>query len=542
MRRFISSLTFFSGLLCLVLAAVFLLPPASSAQDDDAAEYIGSGDCADCHRNVVRAHNDTPHAQTLQNVERRKDAILADFDAGADLRQVALPGEEAPRPFTADDIAFVVGSGRYVQRYLYEVGRNDYALLPAEWDVLEATWRPFTMAETWSPEAYDWEQNCAYCHTTGLDVDRGRVEEEGVQCETCHGPGSLHADIAGDAGRRPSAEELVAIRASIGTGTDPQVCGQCHSRGRSADGQYPFPVGYLPGMTLVSDDLYTLVAPDDAVHWWATGHARQPNMQYNEWFGGAHDGALAALRDSDSARPECLTCHSSDYASTEALRARTAAGEREGDAPDALTLETAQYGVTCTGCHNPHLENADHNSYLAAEPYALCTACHSDTDSSDGLHHPIQQIYEGATIIDNVPGTPSSHFTAEDGPDCITCHMAAVPVENATRASHTQRPIMPGETLSIEQLQDSCTPCHAEQVNAGQMQQLIDDIQNDMTARLERARAAVTADTPAWVTLVLDAIEGDGSRGIHNYTYTDHLMDTVEVELGLSNVAEGPSS
>lgn len=69
---------------------------------------------------------------------------------------------------------YVIGAGKYVQRYLYEVDRRVYAVLPAEWDVAAGVWRPYLLAETWPDPAYDFTTNCAGCHVTGLDVERGR--------------------------------------------------------------------------------------------------------------------------------------------------------------------------------------------------------------------------------------------------------------------------------------------------------------------------------------------------------------------------------
>jgi predicted CXXCH cytochrome family protein len=447
---------------------------------------------------------------------------------------VQFPNEETPRAFTLDDVKYVIGTGRYVQRYLYEVENNVYRVLPAEWNVAQQSWQPFTLAENWDAPQYDWGQNCAYCHTTGLNLERGRWEDEGVQCESCHGPGSQHQELADDAGRRPSDEELIAIRGALANVNDPQICGQCHSQGSS--GANPFPTGYFPNNPLVAEGVFALSAAGDPVHWWTNQHGKSANMQYNEWLTSSHPQALSNLQNVEGEiAADCLTCHSADYAYTERLRAAVTEGEREGAVPDALTATTAQYGVTCTSCHNPHIEGNPNGFSLIAEPDALCTSCHSDADASDGLHSPTQQMFEGALFVPNVAAEPSAHFSAVEGPRCATCHLPEVPVESATRASHAFAPVLPEQALGQTTLQDSCIECHAEQVNPEQMQALIDVIQTDTQARVERARAAITASTPTWVITALDAVSGDGSWGVHNYAYTDALLDAVDVELGLLN-------
>jgi predicted CXXCH cytochrome family protein len=499
--------------------------PETSEETDEALEYVGSRECFSCHRDM-RAHTESAHGLALQENE---DAILADFSTGEDVRQIQIPGEDALRPFTAKDIAFTIGTGRHVQRYLYEVEEGSYRVLPAEWNTETGVWQPYLPAESWDDPAYDFGQNCAYCHTTGLNIETYEWEEDGVQCETCHGPGSEHAELADDMGRRASDEERAATRAAINPGIDPQVCGQCHSTGTGADNR-PYPAGYIPGETLT--DSFTLSAPEDTAHWWATGHASHKNMQYNEWLSG-HANALKVVQENDFNEESCLGCHSGDYVYTSRLIAEVEAGDREAPAPDALTVETAQYGVTCVSCHNPHSEEG-RPANLVAEPYALCVSCHTNQPiGMEHIHHPSQEMYEGVAFVEGIPAEPGIHFSVENGPDCLTCHYPEVSTESGLRDSHALNPVMPGEAVNLEGLTDSCSVCHEALAEPVAMQQLIDDIQADTRARIDAARAAVTVTTPAWVTQALDFVEGDGSLGIHNYAYSDRILDAVYKELGL---------
>jgi len=180
------------------------------------------------------------------------------------------------------------------------------------------------------------------------------------------------------------------------------------------------------------------------------------------------------------------------------------------------------------------MEDEDEDAMLdlpiVAPIRADCVDCHQDTDATPGIHNPNMQVFQGITFVDQIEVDPSAHFTAEDGPTCTTCHMATVETYNGPRSSHTFNIVSPGGAIDIEGLQDSCSSCHEEGPVA--LQQLIDDIQNDTNQRIENARAAVTDETPDWVTRALDTIEGDGSAGIHNYSYADIYLDMVEIELG----------
>lgn len=526
--------------ICLILLGLVSLvsstarPSVTYAQDDE-AEYIGARECNSCHSELGRSHTESRHVLTLQKAS--EDTVVADFSQGEDVRTVQFPGEDAARPFTLEDAAYVVGSGRYVQRFLFEADRDEYYVFPAEWNVQSQSWQPFTLAESWTDPAYNWNQNCVGCHTTGLNTRRGTWEDDGVQCEACHGPGSVHAEEADDAGDSPSDRELRNIRESIVLSPDAQVCGQCHSRGTTSDGDYAFPDEYLPGQTLANS--FTLVAADDPVHWWQTGHAMMPNMQYNEWLNSAHSTALSTLKESPEAEDSCLSCHSSDYRWTQAQISAVEAEERAGDAPDALTVDTAQFGVTCTSCHNPHAENNPDFFLTTSDTYTLCTDCHQNTD--EGIHHPVKEMYEGVQIVDNVEGKPSSHFTDENGPECTTCHMPEIPIESDSRATHSLKPVLVDG--SEDTPPDTCTGCHAD-LTPDYIEQFVEGTREKTAERLQTVETSLAsaADVPEWVQTVVDFVKGDGSLGIHNYAYTDALLDAVELQMGLVQITVPTSS
>lgn len=554
MRRFVLWSLFASGLSLIVFATalVTLGGPVRGQEEDESSEnlesvkavadstptatleYVGSRECRDCHRSVYSDFRSTNHSLTLREIETEDDrsAIVGDFSVGETARMVQFPGEAAPRPFTPDDVAYTLGAGRGLQAYLYARGPNDYVVFPAEWDVVNQQWIELELAQTWPDAAYEFGPNCAGCHTVGLDTQTYKWLESGVQCETCHGPGSAHVNAADAAGRRPSQEELEGIRRAIASGIDPQSCGQCHNRGIAPDGVHPYPIGYLPGMDLLDPGVFNLVSADDADHWWPTGHARQPNMQFNEWYASAHARALLSVQEADSADDSCLVCHSGDYIFTAKRIMQAEAGERRSAPPAPVTLATAQYGLTCATCHNPHSE-AGYDYNLVSDSYTLCSTCHAQTEALTFIHHPAREMFEGITLVSQIEGIPSAHFTAADGPDCQMCHMPSVSVGKKQRISHALHVILPGDTTGVEGLRDGCTTCHTEHLDSEGIQRLVDDVQTDIQARLQAAQAAVSPGSPQWVRDALDFIGGDGSWGMHNYAYTLALLNASEKELEL---------
>ncbi len=520
------------GLIALGIAMTLPMHPIGAQDDGDEAEYIGSSECGDCHTGLARDHEDTPHSLALQDVERNKSNILADFEQGADIRTVQFPGEDAPRPFTPDDIVFAVGAGRYVQRYVYEIESRVYAVFPAEWDTVAQVWRPYILGDTWLSPEYDWTQNCAGCHTTGLDTERGRWEDDGVQCESCHGPGSIHAEIADDAGRRPDEEEIIEIHEAIVVSPDAQICGACHSQGMAADSAHPFSTQYRPGNDLLDPAAYQLLPEDDPLVWYATEHGRLNNMQFNEWLNSAHAGSLDTLTSSSSAEDGCVVCHSGDNAFIERIRAAYEDGDLTGEPPASTTLASAQFSITCVTCHSPHTA-AETDFHLVDTAYNLCTSCHRNTELVQPVHHPVVEMFEGQPIIEGVDGIPSAHFSEEEGPRCVTCHMSGIPVGSAMLASHTLRPVVPG--ASDDSPPDACSECHTDLLT-GDLQSLVEDTQAAVRSRITVARARLGSitvpeeGTPEReqydrVVAALTFVQNDGSLGVHNYAYADALLD-----------------
>ena len=123
-----------AGTICLLSGLIFLFgqaatpvlaqeeaqatPEAAPAERTRTARYVGSRDCFDCHRGDVRdVHENSPHALALQEVSENGATILADLSSN-NAPEMQFPGEDAARTLTADDIAYVIGAGRKVQRYL----------------------------------------------------------------------------------------------------------------------------------------------------------------------------------------------------------------------------------------------------------------------------------------------------------------------------------------------------------------------------------------------------------------------------------------
>ncbi len=80
-----------------------------------------------------------------------------------------------------------------------------------------------------SPEKdYSKDTSCLICHTTGTDY-----QFEGVQCESCHGPGKeyTHASIMNRRtwGSDPEGHRILACEAGLIINPEEAVCLRCHN-------------------------------------------------------------------------------------------------------------------------------------------------------------------------------------------------------------------------------------------------------------------------------------------------------------------------
>lgn len=296
------------------LLALGLASPAR-AGTPAGAQYLGVKMCLACHQGT--------HAAQMAGwkASAHPKALWKVGDADADHKIVADFAKSPP--FTKDKVAYVIGAGIRQQAFL----DADLKVLPGEWVVKQGAWAP--------QEAVDAKQDCLGCHTSGYDARAGTWKDLGVTCEMCHGPGSGHVGASDKKG-------TIVVSTSLDPAHQAMVCGQCHSRGKSKDGAYPFPVGFHPGDDL--DQFFTLT-PD------VPRGAR--NGQYNELrLGGGkhlaagtvcetchdpHGGQPSMLRQSGNAL--CLKCH---------------AGKLTGPQHSEAALKA----VNCSMCHMPNGSHA----------------------------------------------------------------------------------------------------------------------------------------------------------------------------------------
>jgi len=173
----------------------------------NAAEYVGSKACFECHKDQYNSFIVSGHPYKLSKAE--------------DAMKRAIP---LPKGYSWDDISYVIGGAYKKSRYVDKQGfiitaAKDGSELKTQYNLETGTWSFYHKGER---KPY----TCGSCHTTGfkskghqgeLPGIKGTWAAEGIQCEACHGPAGDHVKT-GD-------------KSKITVDTSAALCGKCHIRG-----------------------------------------------------------------------------------------------------------------------------------------------------------------------------------------------------------------------------------------------------------------------------------------------------------------------
>ncbi len=328
-KRILFFLLFLSVAVSLVIAVLVSQVVVSSTGSE--ASYVGSEECKECHDKVYATWKMTLHAQVIQDVSKNPEAIKGDFKSSDDTRT-----------FKKSDVAYTHGM-QWKQRYI----DKDWRIRPAQWNFETEKWAPYH-EDKW--KTIDWRKDCGYCHTTGFNKSKLTWEELGVGCEACHGPGSIHVENRKNKTQLKQGESPDIVNpAALPSLLAADLCGQCHTRGKSPDGKWSFPVDFKPGDDLSAKN-FEPVPKDDEKAWWPNGTVKQHRQQWIEWKDTGHAKAgvgCSSCHDAHESKNKfqtktsqnnlCLGCH--PQVSTDAER---------GHAPVGGTLRQHS---DCVGCH-----------------------------------------------------------------------------------------------------------------------------------------------------------------------------------------------
>lgn len=340
------------------------------------AKYVGRSACIDCHRDQAEAFAGSHHDLAMDIAT--DDSVLGDFDDATlehdgltnrmfrDGKRFMVHTEGENGEMRDFEVKYVFGV-EPLQQYMVEFDRSEnlranevprLQVLRITWDTTEKRWfylRPPDVDDKlepddplhWTGVAQRWQTMCADCHSTNLkrnfDPQTTRYHttfsEIDVSCEACHGPGSLHIELANSRSLFWDRHYGYGLARLKGEDAEPQLqtCAPCHSRrGVLASGFHagdPF------------SDHYALELLQDATYF-ADGQIKDEVYVYGSFIQSKmyHKGI------------RCTDCHD----------------------PHSLKLK-APGNQTCTSCHQHAAGKYDvpsHHHHVPGTAGAMCVDCH----------------------------------------------------------------------------------------------------------------------------------------------------------------------
>ncbi len=270
---------------CLMICALWFIAGCSNGTkpfDLSSAKYVGQSSCIKCHAKETEKWTTSHHDLAMQLAT--SETVLANFDNaqlvhhGVTSRmfregQKFIVNTEGPDGSMQDfEVKYVFGV-KPLQQYMVEFPATDHGaatstasyktgrlgnsadlprvqVLRLSWDTEKAEWfhlDPPDVKEKlapsddlhWTGIAQRWNNMCAECHSTDyqkkFDDVRGDYHstfiEINVSCEACHGPGSVHLELASKwapGWNRTRGYGLANLKLSAENQI--QACAPCHSR------------------------------------------------------------------------------------------------------------------------------------------------------------------------------------------------------------------------------------------------------------------------------------------------------------------------
>lgn len=246
------------------------------------AKYVGRESCAQCHQQETAAWTGSHHDRAMEIASA--ETVLGDFDDVEFTRFGVVT-----RMFRRDGQYFVNAEGpdgehrdyhvkwtfgvEPLQQYMVELDDGRVQVLRIAWDTRKNEWfyvAPIDARDErllpgdplhWTGMAQNWNTMCAECHSTNLrknydhaaNAYHTEYSEIDVSCEACHGPGSVHVELAESSSLfwdRNVGYGLTNNMKGVDNNSEIETCAPCHSRRVTIDGQYRHGDDYHNGFHL----------------------------------------------------------------------------------------------------------------------------------------------------------------------------------------------------------------------------------------------------------------------------------------------------
>ncbi len=390
------------------------------------ANFVGRDTCAECHEAEHEKWKNSHHDLAMDLAT--DESVVGDFENttlehyGVTSTMFRKDGKyfintEGPDGEMADfEVKYVFGV-EPLQQYMVEFDRapnqpeNEVAkvqVLRVSWDTEKKEWFYLSPPDVdeklaaddqmhWTGVAQNWNHMCASCHSTGyqksFDVAtktyHSTFSEIDVSCETCHGPGSTHVELAEAKSLFWDRNVGYGLKQLKGEDSQPQIetCAPCHSRRRTVYPDDP------PGQDFYDCFVNELLTPET---YYCDGQILDEVYVYGSFIQSkmyhkgvrctdCHDPHTNKLKFEGNAL--CISCHE-------------AHPEGKYNTPSHHHHEVGSEGAQCVNCHMPSTPymnvdfRRDHSLRIPRPDLSVdlgtpnaCTSCHLEIKNVDEEKH-----------------------------------------------------------------------------------------------------------------------------------------------------------
>lgn len=381
----------------------------------DTAKYVGINTCKLCHQDIYNSYIKTGMGKSFDSATKTKSAgnfkhseiydKVGDFYYKAFWEKDSLYFLEY-RLKNKDTIHkrlekvdFIVGSGQHTNSHIQSV--NGYL------NQMPMTF--YTQKQLWDlPPGFENGHNtrftrkigleCMSCHNNYPDFVLGSENKfssvpEGINCERCHGPGSIHV-AERQTGKKIDTSKYIDYSivnpSKLEINAQFDICQRCHLQGNTILKEGKSFYDFKPGMKL--NDYMTVFLP-----------------KYKD----SDDEFIMASHADRLKQSACF------IQSLKKVKTKSAISSASRN-----TLKPYKNALTCVTCHNPHISVKETNPNVFND---ACNNCHfagteknKVREDTKGINDERLQIKNnstfGSTLICNKKGVNKAS-------NCVSCHM-----------------------------------------------------------------------------------------------------------------------
>ncbi|MBC7696716.1 MAG: tetratricopeptide repeat protein [Burkholderiales bacterium] len=384
----------------------------------DSAKYVGINTCKLCHQNIYNTYIKTGMGKSFDLASKQKSSgdyhtsvihdKIGDFyykafwlNDSLQFLEYRLKGKDTiyKRQETVD---YIVGSGQHTNSHIQSV--NGYL------NQMPMTF--YTQKKKWDlPPGFENGHNsrfmrkigleCMSCHNNYPEFVLGSENKftavpEGINCERCHGPGSIHVAQRQTGSRIDTSKYIdysIVNPAKLSIDAQFDICQRCHLQGNTILKEGKSFYDFKPGMKL--SDYMTVFLPK---------------------YKNADDEFIMASHADRLKQSACF------IKSLESATAR--ASTATSTVNDSQKLKPYKEAMTCVTCHNPHVSVRETNANVFND---ACNKCHDGGKEKTKEKGGIGGTEDPSTPLRVTGAAGSTLICSKKGitkiSNCVSCHM-----------------------------------------------------------------------------------------------------------------------